>query len=437
MMKDYFSYKTGPWLLMLAMLASTSISAATFSFDSGSTEADGDLAVTCMTPGDITTVDVGESGIMNYASITVDADCILKFTPTGNSDFHFSQPVRLLVSGDVVIDGEINLDGGPGNGGNGSSRVLGGIGGPGGYNGGANGTALLAGQSGYGPGGGGGVDGNNAGASGSLLPIESDPRFQSLTGGSGGGGADASSLTTSSGAGGGGALLLASSGSVSIGINGSISAQGGSSASGSYVGGSGAAGMIHIIANTISGGGNLKAAKTIVESGVHTSTFSITGLGYQMLLQRLSLDLLQTPTLSIATVGGVDMSSDDTVSLGTNGDTVIELTSTGLIEGTEVSVAVSGYTVSVVTGVATLAADGTASVTVAIASGVSLITAYVSQSLSIASLVPDYNNEKIMLARLETNPSGSSVLNFYTETGLRVPDDFLDNPWQYVDFGQS
>lgn len=40
-----------------------------------------------------------------------------------------------------------------------------------------------------------------------------------------------------------------------------------------------------------------------------------------------------------------------------------------------------------------------------------------------------------MVAKLEASYGGASKLSFYTESGKRVPDGFVKNPWQYVDFG--
>lgn len=107
-------------------------------FDSTSTGADGAYDPYCGPDPDQTAVvlDVGVTGVMNFTSFTLGQYCDLTFTPTGTG----SEPVRLLVSGDVVIDGNIILDGtiglveGAGIGG------LGGIGGPGGGDGGQGGS---------------------------------------------------------------------------------------------------------------------------------------------------------------------------------------------------------------------------------------------------------------------------------------------------------
>ena len=106
-------YSSTTLVFMLSIGISQNVLAqAPFSFDSGSTGVYG--ALTCTTDFGEKIIDAGASGIMNYSSINIASGCIVKFTPTGNGLLHKSNPVRLLVSGDVVIDGEINLDGSDG-----------------------------------------------------------------------------------------------------------------------------------------------------------------------------------------------------------------------------------------------------------------------------------------------------------------------------------
>ena len=419
------------------------VAAVPFTFDSGSSGADGDLILSCAVEGIETVIDVGASGVMNYNSINIGSGCILKFSPTGNGPGHKSNPVRLLVSGDVVIEGTIDLTGTNGNVGISNYSVVGGIGGPGGYNGGNSGMAWLSSQAGYGPGGGAGVNvsatGNcgNAGSAGTFTPVIHEPRLQPLVGGSGGGGGchDNGHYSVSSGAGGGGALLIAATGSITL--NGTISTAGGYT-SGNAAGGSGSAGMIHLIANAVDGSGSVNAIKTIIESNNGTTTLSsVFGLRYDYGLERLTLDLAQTPSLTIATVGGVDTSTTNQVELGASGSTTIAVSSSGIPEGAEVTLSVSGNLVARTTATGLLDANGDTSMVISIPSGISVITAYVSQSVTNVASLPSYLNEQITVARLEVTPGAKSALRFYTASGKPVPDGLVKDPWSHVSFNQG
>ena len=80
-----------------------------------------------------------------------------------------------------------------------------------------------------------------------------------LVGGSGGGGgASVNNNRGGAAGGGGGAILIASSGTITI--SGSITSRGGAGNAGNAGGGGGSGGAIRLIANTISGAGNLNAA---------------------------------------------------------------------------------------------------------------------------------------------------------------------------------
>ena len=198
-------------------------------FDSTSTGADGDFNRPC-TPDPETwdvVLDVGPTGIMNYNSFILGEDCILTFTPTGTG----SSPVRLLVAGDVVIDGKINLNGAIGTGPIEGAGGLGGVGGPGGGDGGQGGSTgaypTCAGDGGYGVGAGlGSSNCLSEGVFGYIAVSRADPYSQPLVGGGGGAGGSYS-IATAGGGGGAGALLIAASGTVTIGATGSIYAEGG------------------------------------------------------------------------------------------------------------------------------------------------------------------------------------------------------------------
>jgi hypothetical protein len=154
-------------------------------------------------------------------------------------------PVVWLVSGEVVINGTLDLNGANWNKRENSEP------GPGGFRGGMawqNNAAPASG--GYGPGGAGTKgysSGNHATRGyGNQGPIYGNARLLPLIGGSGGG---------NGGAAGGGAILIATQGDVQL--DGLIQANGGS---GAYsVHGSGAGGAVRVIANRIHGTGEIQA----------------------------------------------------------------------------------------------------------------------------------------------------------------------------------
>lgn len=252
-------------------------------FDSGSTGADGPLDLT-----EDTELQLPASGIFNYTTITIPAGVTLTFAKNAANT-----PVTLLASGDVTIEGVIDVSGGdaPITGdANVSDDTMPGIGGPGGFDGGRGGYTIVSGTDshhgggGLGPGGGkpgtdvirsaSGCAGGGAGYSSvggdenhSACPVNvggpsyGAPRLIPLLGGSGGGGGAGGTRGFGSGGGGGsGALLLASSGTATI--TGTLRANGGRGRSGGGnggQGGGGSGGAIRIVATTIAGEGGITA----------------------------------------------------------------------------------------------------------------------------------------------------------------------------------
>ena len=194
--------------------------------------------------------------------------------------------------------------------------------------------------------------------------------------------------------------------------------------------------MVYLVANQIDGIGTIDAQISIIETESNTALFTNTGLQYNIGLQRLALDLTQTPTLTIATVGGVDTSITSQVELGASGNTEVSISSTGLPAGTEVTLTVAGYVNVNVTVSDVLDADGLATMNINLPSGLSMLSAHVSQNVINVASLPDYLNEKITVARLEVNPGRQSALRFYTASGKAVPDGFVKKPWNHVDFGE-
>ena len=284
-------------LVALVALVVSLIPLASWSFDSGSNGNDG-----VFSPTVDTVLDLPADGILNFTAVTIPTGITVTFNRnTANTS------VTLLVSGDVIIDGTIDVSGGDSTAvgaaddGNPGDDSLYGMGGPGGFNGGRGGVpGSIIGSAGLGPGGGNqarGVNtvGNTAGtgcggggagylSAGKASQADatagdgvcdrdseqamggdiygSEALFPLIGGSGGGGGSAGSAFAGSGGGGGGGAILIASSGTVTI--NGEINANGGNSgkAAGSLTGGTGgggSGGAIRIIATVIDGNGAITA----------------------------------------------------------------------------------------------------------------------------------------------------------------------------------
>jgi hypothetical protein len=203
-------------LVILLAVVST---AYTQSFKSGSTGADGVLALT--TPGTIIfnprafnpPLNPSGDNVYHFTSIYIAKDVTVRLLSK-----NLSSPVFWLAQGPVDIEGTVDLTGGEG-------ASIPSIAGAGGYAGGA------ARKSGYSPG-----------------TFRSNVFLVPLVGGSGGDGGE-----TQGGGAGGGALLIASSSSIAI--DGTITANGGRSSDG--VGGNG--GAIRLVSPVIEGSGQLSA----------------------------------------------------------------------------------------------------------------------------------------------------------------------------------
>lgn len=308
--------------MKLSLVCLALLPALAQAFDSGSSGVDGAL-----NPTSNVTIQLPESGVLNYTNINIPAGVTVKFKRNS-----LNTPVQILAAGDVTIDGVIDVSGDK------AYKVgadtpypdfttdgLPGLGGPGGFDGGRGGRVAgslirahdwtgveasyqaMFGGSGLGPGGGGGgkawwitnhspdLMGPSGGAGGSyaapaLNPGVADGAAQPgtgwtvrtfnksigqvygsswlrvLLGGSGGGGgAGGYSLVGSGGGGGGGALLLAASGKVSI--NGKLLANGGAGGdiSGANIGGN--TSLIGAWGGGGSGGAIRVVAKQILGAG--------------------------------------------------------------------------------------------------------------------------------------------------------------------------
>ncbi len=195
-----------------------------------------------------TTLDLPPDGVFRCTTITVGPNATLRFNRNP-----LNTPIYLLATGDILIQGAINLSGGNNDG------AIPGTGGPGGFDGGFGGFGQVApanqGGDGHGPGYGRDITnpqnqrgGVYAGPHGGNTNVYGNSLIMPLIGGSGGAGYGGN--PGAGGGGGGGAILLASS--TKITITGSISARGGYGP-----GGGGSGGAVRVIAPVVTGNGSL------------------------------------------------------------------------------------------------------------------------------------------------------------------------------------
>jgi hypothetical protein len=265
------------------------------------------------------------SGVWNFTTINIPSDITVKFVKNSANT-----PVRLLASGDVVINGVLDLSGASGAGDPRLNKVSS-AGGPGGYAGGTGGKPSLveqfrAGSPGQGPGGGArGIVGSAAGKNGAYAPAIGNIYIDPLIGGSGGGGGAATAVFGGgSGGGGGGAILLASS--RDIVLSGKIIANGGDRGSTiASLGGSGSGGSIFLRADRIGGWGSLEAVGGVsgnVNGRIRLEAYINDFHGTSAPLP--AIDILTAtpapaaiPTLVITTIAGATVGQPPTGSLQT------------------------------------------------------------------------------------------------------------------------
>lgn len=225
------------------------LSAPAQTFSSGSTGVDGDLIIN--TPGVTVLTQTPQSGgtVFNFKAIQIAAGATLRL-----SGQVYNSPLFFLAQSAVTIDGTIDLNGTQGHPGDGiSADRLPSIPGAGGFAGGVGALGASPFQPGNGPAGGTapiGACGISQGAGGGFT---GNQFLVPLVGGSGGSG------NVAGGGAGGGALLVASS--VSITLNGVITANGGKG--GNPDGGGAGGGAIRLVAPTIAGTGTITAGRSV------------------------------------------------------------------------------------------------------------------------------------------------------------------------------
>jgi hypothetical protein len=451
--------------LLFALFSVAATANAQNTFSSGSTGADGSFA-----PTTSQTIAVPESGVFNYTTVNIPSGVIITYTRNAAN-----KPLTILASGDVVITGNINLDGKVGN-----SNGSGGLGGPGGFSGGAGGYGFdqsFSGVPGDGPGaGGGGISnattnlpgsggGGGYGTAGSpgqqgTPSGQAGPRFGAVTilpliGGSGGGGGGAvANSRGGAGGGGGGAILIAST--TSITINGTITSKGGNGGSGNAGGGAGSGGAVRLIANTINGSGNITVSGGNGGGPTHSYQGGSGGQGYIRLeaYDYSSFTGTATPTniisfafphpvtppnspqLRIASVGGVNAPASPLGSLQGVPDVIVPSSQTN-----PVTVALEGVNLPLGTLVQVILTPArgarttvqssplagaenasTASASVSLPSGISVISASaVIDLMTSAKATPIFmEGERVKQIEVAATFGGSSEVTYITQSGRRI-----------------
>jgi hypothetical protein len=434
-------------------------------FSSGSTGADGAFA-----PATSQSIAVPESGVFNFTTVNIPTGVTITFTRNSTN-----KPLTILASGDVLIAGTMNLDGKPGN-----TNGGGGFGGPGGFNGGSGGYGFdqsFSGVAGDGPGagggggggatitqpggGGGGGYGTSGGSSGGAAGIagQGGPKFGAVTilpliGGSGGGGGGAvNNSRGGAGGGGGGAILIASSGTITM--NGTIFARGGTGNSGSGGGGAGSGGAVRLIANTLNGTGTVN-----VSGGSNSgSTAGFNGAGggqgyvrfeaydYSNFSGTTTPTFIisfafphpvtppNSPTLRIASIGGVNSPStplgalqgvpDIIVPSSQPNPVTVALEGANLPVGTVVQVILTpskgNRTTVQSSGLAGSESASTASASLTLPSGISVVSASAVIDLTIAKANPIFmDGERVNRIEVAATFGGASELTYVTQSGRRI-----------------
>lgn len=425
-------------LISILILALGETASATF--DSGSTGADG-----AFNPTANIQVVLPPDGVLNYTTINIPSGVSVTFQK--NDD---NTPVYMLATGDVTIAGTINVTAG-----NGTSTVPG-QGGPGGYKGGFAATVFnTPGGKGLGPGGGNpGLTQNRCGGGGGFATAGEtkcsgatggatygNERLLPLIGGSGGGGG--SDYSGRNAGGGGGAIMIASSATITV--SGAIYANGGSgNYVSSYAGGAGSGGAIKLVANVISGEGNIHALgyTTTLSMGsggngrIRIETFSMqrqssTSPSYS-LGQPSSIFIPDPPSLSITSVGGSpvpanavalynqpDISLPDT----TTNPVPVDVSATNIPVGTTVKVwVIPQYGSSSNTSITLTGNDASSSGT----ANVNLSTSYsnILMAESTFTIMAFYwDGEEIEKVRLATQQGDSLKVVYLTKSGKEINGD--------------
>jgi hypothetical protein len=329
--KNQVRGKVGMRVLLSAILLFCSRAEAQpgTTFSSGSTGVDGALNITApgvsyFNPAAMNLTK--NTNVFNFTTITIAAGSTLKFW-----EGVFHGPVFLLASGDVTINGTIDIrgDDSPGPTSNGAQQGVE-FAGSGGYSGGLggiHGDSNHAALPGNGPGGGAAGDINGPYAAGGQF--SADTFLVPLVGGSGGGGTNANGQFGAQGGAGAGAILIASSTKITLdsqgqgGYNGYILAWGGGGNQG--CGGSG--GAVRLVSNliigvngfridvTTNGGTNCKTAPSyglarIEALSTNLSSNNVSGPSNFSVPYALNLPTAPLPVISVTSIGGIAINAN-------------------------------------------------------------------------------------------------------------------------------
>jgi hypothetical protein len=377
------------------------------------------------------------AGVFNFTTFTVPVSVFLA-TDSRN------RPAQFLTTGDVAINANLFLYGAAGAGPSSINGGAGGAGGPGGYNGGTGGSAgesPTLGTPGAGPSGGG------VGQSGTLTT--SNQQLQPLFGGSGGGGGNPTTVGGYGGGGGGGALLIASSGSITI--NSVINADGGAASGGAGVGSGGA---VRLIANTISGPGQIyvrdgsgQATKGgYVRTEANTNTFSS---GAVIGASGITFTSVPSPpfptglgTITIQSIGGVAVPANSGGGLPSKVDITFPTPQTApvtvVVATTNIplntlftltlatTTAAQGGTGQAITATGTInsgtVAAGSGSTTISLPVGTSVIDVIAAFQLPTtqAMQLEKAIGEKVARAEVRSRLGGEAGMDYITVSGRRI-----------------
>lgn len=465
-----------PWALLCAglLLAAPGLGEAQ-TFSSGSTGADGPFNPTCApTPCTVTRA-LPPNGVFNFTTINVPTGVTVRFTRNGANT-----PVILLATGNVTIDGALDVSGESG-----TAFGRPGRGGPGGFEGGAGAdglTTVLAGF-GLGPGSGGPGNGSTAGGGGGGYltsgtggsvcqgctgaatavaggggPGYGSVALRPILGGSGGGGGGAlvNQSAGGGGGGGGGAVVIGSSTSITVNsfpavrANGAIGSGGTGTNGGGGAGGSG--GAIRLIAPTIAGNGRLEATggsggqfgggsggngRIRLEATTLTYTGSTTPLTTTALPQPVFPGTGQ-PALTIASLGGIAAPATPSGSIlaapdillptGTTNPVEVVLTASNIPLGTAILVTATPQSGARATatsmGLAGSQASSTATASITLSlTQTSVLTASATFPLvASAGGGPIYaDGEEVRWVRVASTFGGGSTVTYLTASGKEVP----------------
>lgn len=455
----------------LMFLLSMCVYAQTFS--SGSTGADGALndttlpaactratnTITCTLPAGTAST---PGGVFNFTTVTIPAGVTLQFTKNARNT-----PVTILATGNVTINGVIDVNGGR------AVGITGAEGGPGGGRGGDGGLGIeadiVAGKPGEGPGGGnggklagvyGGCGGfaqngqggaNSSASGGGLGGLRYGSRTMiPLIGGSGGGGGAANGTSPGNGGGGGGgAILIASSGNILFGNTSSgIAAIGGNSL---RFGGGGSGGGMRLIANIITGtpslridggrnenqGSNGSYGYVRIEAFDYNTFFPTTSNPNYSFARPHPVTVPNAPQLKIVSVGGVNAPAapvgsfaaapDIVVPTSTANPVTVAIQANNIPTSTVVSLTLTQEngdrtTVSSTPLTGSLATStATANITLP-ASGISVITATASVDglLAFNNKPVFIDGEQVKRVEIATSFGGKSHVTYITASGKRV-----------------